>query len=132
MDIHGELKELHDWLKEHRVDLLQNRIPVSESKGSCIADVLCQFYNELNPDVDDPALMQSMYDYRVAHCLRFAFRGTDLSDIYLGTFNGVHEVSCWGKGEHWTYEIDLPRFLQDIERLCQENNSEGANEAGSE
>jgi hypothetical protein len=113
----GGAWELAQWLKRNREPLLNGRAPVEEGEFSSIAETIANFYENLDPDDNTNDMVQRVYDYRGSHSLRFALRGADVDDIYLGVFRDKHQISLWTDKVRWQFTIGLRQFLDEVERL---------------
>ncbi|MFD3242593.1 hypothetical protein ACE2AK_26125 [Rahnella perminowiae] len=87
---------------------------VNLTQDSLAKKVHC-FYESV--DVDDDDLIDAMFDYRTSHCLRFACRGVDFPEIYIGKLGSEHEISLFTKNETWQYFLILMIFFWQIEML---------------
>ncbi len=114
-------RELATWLRNNRSAILNETIPIGESGSSSIAEAVARFYHQLNPENENVELSERLYTYRVSHGIRFGQRGTDIPDVYIGLFGGVYEVSFCGESEKWRYEVNLPKFLEEANRLFEES-----------
>jgi hypothetical protein len=111
--IQWDLTVLAEWLTANRDDLVTEEMPGIEKETS-VAKSIFNFYEHILPDEENDALMDSMYTYRASHGLRFAFRGVDLDDIYIGLFEEKLTISAVAP-EEWSYEIDRDAFLNSIQ-----------------
>ncbi|WP_241578753.1 hypothetical protein [Rosenbergiella nectarea] len=113
----GELKlsELIDWLVENEGIIRNEKFPVSEGNQESLAKKVQHFYESL--DISKDYLVDKMFDYRASHCLRFACRGTDISEIYIGKSDNGYEISKCTKYEHWQYFFDIDDFFHTLKRL---------------
>jgi len=106
------VREFLEWLRDNEHALLQELIPLHDPSCDSIASTLARFYENVEPDDDD--ILDAVFGYRRAHGLRFAMRGTDIPDAYMGLFRGDYEVSLCDKGERWKYTVDLPAFVAQV------------------
>jgi hypothetical protein len=109
MDQVANADELRDWLNKNQERLLNEPFPV-ETEAASIASALSAFYEEVDPDVSGNEL-ERVYDYRTAHGLRFALRGTDIDDIYLGRWRGRFQISACRGADEWSDNLDLPALF---------------------
>ncbi|MEN3753896.1 hypothetical protein ABC733_18260 [Mangrovibacter sp. SLW1] len=111
MEENGSLKNLFkgrvdfqlliEWFLDNEEDIKSLEIPVGHLTDMSIAEGVHSIYENL--DVDNDEVVDKMFDYRSSHCLRFASRGTDFPEIYIGK-NGVrYEISIFNECEQWRY-----------------------------
>lgn len=111
--IEWDLKPLVCWLYDNVDFLLNENYPVELAHlGASIASKMKAFYDS-DADVDD-SLFESVFHYRQRHGIRFAVRGTDTKDIYVGKNGSEYEISCCDDNEVWAYSVDLELFLQNM------------------
>lgn len=107
MEENGSLKSLFKgrvdfqpfvkWFLDNEEDIKSFEIPVGYLTRMSIAEGIHSIYETL--DVNNDEVVDKMFDYRSSHCLRFANRGSDFPDIYIGK-NGVrYEVSIFNEHE---------------------------------
>lgn len=106
------IKEFIGWLLEHEKEIREDEIPFDKAQGNSLAEIIYDAYNKL--DADDDELVDKMYDYRSGHCLRFAARGTDFPEIYIGKAGESYEVSKFSSKENWRYPIDIDDFFRSL------------------
>ena len=114
LDFGGGAEELRSWFITNRKALLEERLPIGEKGGCSIAQAVAQFYSNLDPDSGTGNLVECVYRYRTSHSLRFALRGTDVDDIYVGLFGDTYEVSFCRGEDRWRHAVDLPSFLNEV------------------
>lgn len=124
IDIGGALKTLFkgrvdspqfvEWLKKNEKQIRLCDFPVDNLANKSIAEKIASFYE--NVDVDNDELVDAMFDYRASHCLRFASRGTDFPEIYLGKSEAGHEISIFNEHEQWQYFFDIDDFFHQLSR----------------
>lgn len=102
---------LVDWLLDCKHELLTGVMPAPEC-GNSISEAVAVFYDKVDPE--DDSAVDGMHQYRSRHCLRFAMRGADMPEYYLGLFKNRYEVSGSEAGTHWRYDIDLEGFLRAL------------------
>ncbi|HEY0684625.1 MAG TPA: hypothetical protein VGD45_19980 [Steroidobacter sp.] len=106
-----EAGDLWDWFSAHREALLEENPPEFLPEGISLAQRISKFYEDVDPDAAGiDALLDTLHAYRTRHGLRFALRGVDIPNIYLGRHNSMHEISC-AEDPSWSYQVDLPQFL---------------------
>lgn len=113
MEITGHMPELLKWFTENRDHLINENVPSMVPIGRSIALRISAFYDAVDPD--NLRDLEEVYDYRLHHGLRFALRGLDIDNIYIGMNMDCHEISCADGQVPWVYEIDLKSFLRDLE-----------------
>ena len=104
-----DFQALIEWLKENEDAIRKADFPiVNLTEDSSAKKVHC-FYESV--DVDDDDLIDAMFDYRTSHCLRFACRGVDFPEIYIGKLGSKHEISLFTDNETWRCFFDVDDFL---------------------
>ncbi|HZX59662.1 MAG TPA: hypothetical protein VFE54_13085 [Mucilaginibacter sp.] len=111
LEIEWDLLMFLSWFVENKNALLEQGIPL-ENKYSSIGEAVYHFYDAMDDDFDNDELLDGVYEYRVAHGIRFALRGTDIPDIYIGIFNKNGTISFCDNNEKWNYNINLADFLE--------------------
>ncbi|PNK65153.1 MULTISPECIES: hypothetical protein [Pantoea] len=106
------LNEFTGWLLEHEKEIREDEIPFDKSRGNSLAEIIYDAYNKL--DTDDDELVDKMYNYRSGHCLRFATRGNDFPEVYIGKAGESYEVSKFSSTESWRYPIDIDDFFCNL------------------
>lgn len=112
MEATGNAPELLGWFRENRDHLLNDNMPLAVPSGASIALRLSAFYDAVDPD--SVRALDEVYEYRWRHGLRFALRGLDIEDVYIGMNMSRYEISCAEGQAPWAYEIDLESFLRDL------------------
>jgi hypothetical protein len=102
-----------EWIMENETEIRLSELPFDNSGGESIAEKMHYFYEEL--DVDNDELVDAMYDYRSSHCLRFASRGSDFPEIYIGKSTVCHEVSIFNEHEKWQYNFNVDDFFCNLQ-----------------
>ena len=101
------------WLFDNRHDLLSDFFPGEAIEDHSIAAAIHDFYGNVDPENID--LMDRMFAYRESHGIRFALRGVDIPDVYIGKRRGGnYEISCADPGNMWMFEIDLQAFFDSL------------------
>ncbi|BBS35948.1 hypothetical protein ACJ9N4_20695 [Enterobacter sp. LM3] len=104
-----------EWFLDNEKDIKALEIPIGYLTGMSIAEGIHSIYENL--DVDNDEIIDKMFDYRSSHCLRFASRGTNFPEIYIGR-NGVrYEVSIFNEREQWRYFFDIDDFFDELKLL---------------
>ncbi len=101
-----------EWLIENEDAIRKSDFPVDNSTQDSLAKKVHCFYESAN--ADDDVLIDAMFDYRASHCLRFACRGVDFPEIYIGKLGSEHEISLFTKNEHWQYFFDVDDFFSKL------------------
>lgn len=98
-----------EWFIENEDAIRKSDFPVDNLTQYSLAKKTYCFYENVNADDDD--LIDAMFDYRASHCLRFACRGVDFPEIYIGKLGDGHEISLFTQNEHWQYFFDIDDFF---------------------
>ncbi|MDH5676011.1 MAG: hypothetical protein OEZ06_28065 [Myxococcales bacterium] len=108
------------WFRLHAEALLSEP-PHPSLVGESIADAIGRFYSDdTEPEEQE---FDAVLQYRQRHGLRFAMRGTDIPDVYIGFWNGRLEVSGSAGPGLWSEPIDgLDNVLAVCERVVSENS----------
>jgi len=115
LDFQWNIVVFLDWINDNKEALLHEKFPSIRVRSS-IAESLFQFYEELGPDSDSENLMEIIYDYRQRHGIRFALRGTDVDNIYIGKLNEVVTISLYDNDEDkWSFDIEVESFINDVQ-----------------
>ena len=101
--------ELREWLSENRKAILSEELPAFAPEASCIAESVVRFYDR-EPDPAE-AEFDAMHAYRTRHGFRFAMRGANIPDIYVGLFHGKHQVSVVEGGAPFSSFVSLDALL---------------------
>jgi len=119
IDCNGDLRPLFtgrvdlpaftEWFIENEDAIRKSDFPVDNLTQDSLAKKTHCFYESVNVDDDD--LIDAMFDYRASHCLRFACRGVDFPEIYIGKLGSEHEISLFTQNEHWRYFFDIDDFF---------------------
>ncbi len=110
-----DIYELTMWLLKNKNAILKERIPLFLPKAVCVAQAISGFYDAVEDDGNE---LDTIFDYRSRHGLRFATRGVEISDIYIGlNSEDVHEISCFDDGLNWHYCVDLYGFFVQVESV---------------
>ncbi len=110
--IEWDVNILLSWFIQNKKSILEVDFPVLEKNYKSIAEKVFNFYNT-DEDIDEDKV-DSMFEYRQCHGIRFGLRGTDIKDVYIGKNNEIYEVSFFNEIENWKYEIDLITFYEEI------------------
>lgn len=109
-----DLHALIEWFTANEKIIRDSDFPIENSNNYSLAE--CAYYFYENTDADD-SLIDVMYDYRKLHCLRFACRGTNFPDIYIGKNNGLYEISLYTSDEQWRYFFDIDNFFLTLHEV---------------
>ncbi|MFD3242623.1 hypothetical protein ACE2AK_26315 [Rahnella perminowiae] len=104
-----DFQALIEWLKESEDAIRKADFPIVNLTQDSLAKKVHCFYESV--DVDDDDLIDAMFDYRTSHCLRFACRGVDFPEIYIGKLGSKHEISLFTDNETWRYFFDVDDFF---------------------
>ncbi len=104
-----DFQALIEWLKENEDAIRKADFPIVNLTEDSLAKKIHCFYESV--DVDDDDLIDAMFDYRTSHCLRFACRGVDFPEIYIGKLVSKHEISLFTDNETWRYFFDVDDFF---------------------
>lgn len=119
LNLKWTLLDFSEWLQSNKVAILHETMPLVDSSAGSIAEAISRFYEDMDPEAVDASILDRVFDYRCRHGLRFAFRGTDAPDIYIGRFQGQHEISRWDEHEQWRYEVNLEAFFMNVQELSE-------------
>jgi hypothetical protein len=97
--------ELREWLSENRKSILSEDLPAFAPDASCIAESIARFYDR-EPDPSESEF-DAMHAYRTRHGFRFAMRGANIPDVYVGLFRGKHQVSVIENGKAFSAFVAL-------------------------
>lgn len=119
LSFEGNLCELISWVHEKRELLLHQELPPfirhKFDDRLSVAETLSAYYETCDTENDEE--IDETFSYRVSHGLRFAFRGSNIPDIYLGIKNGIYTVSCIEQ-DKFAYAVDMSYFLTEVDRLA--------------
>ena len=104
-----DLLALTEWFIENEDAIRKLDFPVDNLTQDSLAKKVHCFYESVSVDDDD--LIDAMFHYRASHCLRFACRGVDFPEIYIGKLGSEHEISLFTQNEHWQYFFDIDDFF---------------------
>lgn len=121
LDMPLEFSSLIIWLRENKQSLLNDQIPIDSLPSESIAETINRFYTKSDfKDANADSLDGLMYNYRISHGLRFALRGFNLPDIYMGLANNNYSISCCEENQTWSYKFDMQHFLDSSEQVYHE------------
>ncbi|SFN46088.1 hypothetical protein SAMN05428971_1503 [Candidatus Pantoea varia] len=107
-----DVNEFIGWFLKHEREIREDELPIEIIIYKSLAENVHYSYDTM--DVDDDDLVDQMYNYRRGHCLRFASRGCDFPEIYIGKVRGLYEISKFSAAESWKYYIDIEEFFKGI------------------
>lgn len=107
-----DLRSLTEWLIENESAIRDDVFPIEKYTNCSLAECAYHFYEEIDADDDDA--IDAVYNYRESHCLRFACRGTNFPDIYIGKNGMMHEISIYSSDEKWRYYFDIDDFFSRL------------------
>jgi len=118
-----ETAEFRVWISENLSRILREPFPHFFGQGGSIAKGISSFYDSVNPEDDD--LIDSAFDYRRAHGLRFGLRGARIQDIYVGQRYGNLEISSYSEKDKWSYFIYADSFENEMKKLLGNHSNSG-------
>lgn len=118
---HWETAEFREWISENLSRILREPFPCFFGQDDSIAKSISSFYDSVDPEDDD--LIDSAFDYRRAHGLRFGLRGARIPDIYVGQRCGNLEISSYSKQDKWSCFIYADSFENEMTRLLKNHSS---------
>lgn len=106
-----------EWYLDNRTALWSSRL-AEVRPGESLADALVRHQQREFSDDDMDAeeeWLDTLYQFRSRHSLRFALRGADIPEIIIGCNGGAGEISCADPAK-WRYAFDAGRFQGSFER----------------
>lgn len=107
-----DLSELISWLIENEHEIKSIDIPINREGSGSLARKIRHFYE--NMDKTHDVVVDAMFEYRSNHCLRFACRGTNFPEIYIGKSKHNYEISLSDNDSEWMYFIDIEDFFNHL------------------
>lgn len=102
-----------NWFIENKQAIIyENPIELIDG-GVSIACGIEKFYGNVDPD--NLAELDMVFEYSKRHGLRFALRGVDINEVYIGKTEKGYEISYCNNDSIWSYKIDLLEFIASIE-----------------
>jgi hypothetical protein len=83
--------EILSWLDSSLDSLLKEETPVFLPKAKCIAEGILLFYSQTRPMPDRQ--YDELFNYRTRHGIRFALRGAEIPDFYIGIYEHNLQLS---------------------------------------
>ena len=110
------------WLLDNKLSIMSETPPFDIKTDESIPMALESFYAAEDAYEDSEVtnhntLWDKIYAYRTRHALRFAFRGADLDDVYLGLNRGEHEISCADGLNTWRFVFDVVDFYDNLPHI---------------
>lgn len=103
------------WFSKNEKNIRDIDLPTCVKSDKNISSALLTFYE--NVSEENIELLELVYSYRKQHGFRFAFRGTNIADIYIGKVDNKYFISSKGKGHSWWYEVDIDYFFLSLKRI---------------
>lgn len=104
------------WFRENIESIKNDILPVPIGDYVSIAKIIRDFYSS---DDMDEFIIGELYNYRVSHGLRFAFRGRDIPDIYIGKLNDDYQISCSDSDFEFCYSFNINNFIHLVDDLVE-------------
>ncbi|MDN0096936.1 hypothetical protein [Yersinia rohdei] len=101
-----------EWLSDNENEIKVSELPIDTTSDKSLAYQIWHFYER--EEIENDIIIDAMFDYRASHCLRFAARGTDFPEIYIGKLGCKHEISLFTGNDSWQYFIDIYDFYKNI------------------
>ncbi|WP_145583624.1 hypothetical protein [Yersinia thracica] len=101
-----------EWLFDNEYEIKTSELPINTTDSGSLAYKIWHFYE--SEEIENDIIADAMFDYRASHCLRFAARGTDFPEIYIGKLGCKHEISMFTSNDSWQYFIDILDFYESI------------------
>ncbi len=111
---HGKVNvsEFILWMKDNESNIRYVDLPDHNCSIDSIAYYIHEFYEKI--DVDNESLIDMMFEYRASHCFKFAARGVNFPEIYIGKSGENYELSLYTNKGEWRYLIDIDDFFTHI------------------
>ncbi|WP_152034317.1 hypothetical protein [Mycoavidus cysteinexigens] len=101
-------------LEKKQAILFESPLDLIKSDFS-IAYGIRYFHEMVDLDSVKDSDLDSVFEYKTRHGLRFALRGVDINSVYIGKSTKGYEISYSSEDYHWTYIVDLPEFIASVE-----------------
>lgn len=102
-----------NWIMENKKYIIYDS-PIKLIDGSVsIAFGIERYYEIADPDNIEE--LDMVFEYSKRHGLRFALRGVDIDEVYIGKTEKGHEISYCSDNSIWSYKIDLLEFIASVE-----------------
>ncbi|TWI95977.1 hypothetical protein JN11_04252 [Mucilaginibacter frigoritolerans] len=122
-DIQWDLTVFLEWFLENEKTLLYEDIPTNIN-GTSIAKGVYDFYEKLDPDTIDEALINQVYDYRTRHEIWFALRGAkNVDNIFIGLLDSKITISFCNDINEWSYDVEVASFFKKVHLAFKEISS---------
>ncbi len=114
-EIEWDLRPFLDWFNLNKNNLLNEVFLIGDPQKS-LAEF---FYNYYDSEIErDEYEDEKVFEYRESHGLRFALRGTDIKDCYIGLNDEKYEISYFdNRDNNFRIFIDLESFIDDINNI---------------
>ena len=116
-DIQWDMKKFINWIALNKPFIFEENPPQQISHYASIAKGLYEFFDNLDPEKEEETTLLKLYNYRTRHGLRFALRGVDVDDVYIGLINGNLTISFCESVNEWDYKSEVKDFLNEIDKL---------------
>lgn len=104
------------WFIKNEDNIRNEELPFYVKKNCSIAEAIEQFYENIDSDLEESKLLDSTYNYRNHHGIRFAFRGQDIVDLYIGLNHGEYEISYLKGSLLFKYVVDIDSFFEQLKK----------------
>lgn len=112
-----------EWFMKNEDNIRNEELPFRVKENCSIAEAIEQFYENIDPDSDESNLLDCTYNYRHQHGIRFALRGQDIVDAYIGPNHGEYEMSCSEVGSQFKYVVDIDSFFEQLKKAQEKYQS---------
>lgn len=112
---HQQWSEVRSWLI-NLANKLYDTPPNFLMDSTCLAEAIDCFYKSLPDDFDGDKydfMIDELYEFRVNHDLRFAFRGTDIPSVLIGLYKNNLTVSWVNKLGQYEHQIISQIYWND-------------------
>jgi hypothetical protein len=114
--------EFANWVNENKEFIIMEDMPEA-IKADSIAKGIFNFYETVVPELTDDELLDTIYEYRTKHGIRFGLRGLEVEDVYVGILNKRMTISFCNETDSWNYNVDIVPFLNQIDKIKKETHS---------
>lgn len=103
----SNLEKITDWFKalETKTDALPPKVLDTYAEAT-LAESISAFYEKASDELSD-SIFEEMLTYRKSHDVRFAFRGSDIPSVVIGTWCGQLTIS-------WSSPMDIPAQFNGV------------------
>lgn len=106
-----------DWFLENENSIRISDFPFELLDGFSLAENINIFYENINPD--DIYSLDAVYKYKLSHGFRFAFRGQDVLDVFVGRNKKAHEISCADGEIKFCHEVMIDSLFKEVDMFKQ-------------